>query len=198
MNEYFDGELLNGYEDSPITYVYGGNLEECHKVIADLEAKLAESEKKVKHWHNLYNERDKQFQSVRQRYHLLNKLQSNYDKKDKLHLAYMQCAELVDENEQLKQQLAEKDKEIKQLKLDLRMFKSVTEFLNCYGIEKAREVLFQTEKTKNQDKISFAIEKLVGVQKYISDNAVYVEEESFGREINNFIDNQIKQLKEMK
>lgn len=90
----------------------GRLLPEVLEYVADLEAKLAESEKKVKHWHNLYNVRDKQFQSVRQRYHLLNKLQSNYDKKDKLHLAYMQCAELVDENEQLKQQLAEKDREI--------------------------------------------------------------------------------------
>ena len=78
-------------------------LNEQDKQIADLEVKLAESEEKVKHWHDLYNERDKQFQSVRQRYHLLNKLQSNYDKKDKLHLAYMQCLELVEENEKLKQ-----------------------------------------------------------------------------------------------
>ena len=78
---------------------------------ADLEA-LAESEKEVKHWHDLYNDRDKQFQSVRQRYHLLNKLQSNYDKKDKLHLAYMQCLELVEENDQLKQQLAEERKKV--------------------------------------------------------------------------------------
>lgn len=76
---------------------------QAEQQISDLEAKLAESEKQVKHWHDLYNERDKQFQSVRQRYHLLNKLQSNYDKKDKLHLAYMQCLELVEENEKLKQ-----------------------------------------------------------------------------------------------
>jgi len=88
---------------------------EKDRKIEELKQKLEESEEQVKHWHDLYNERDKQFQSVRQRYHLLNKLQSNYDKKDKLHLAYMQCAELVDENEQLKQQLAEKD--IKEVEL---------------------------------------------------------------------------------
>lgn len=73
-----------------------------------IKQQLVESEKQVKHWHDLYNNRDKQFQSVRQRYHLLNKLQSNYDKKDKLHLAYMQCAELIEENEKLKKQLEEK------------------------------------------------------------------------------------------
>ena len=44
MSKYFDGKKLSGYEESPITYVYGGNLEECHKQISDLEAKLAESE----------------------------------------------------------------------------------------------------------------------------------------------------------
>ena len=78
----------------------------------ELKQQLAEKEKEIEHWHNLYKNRDQQFQSVRQRYHLLNKLQSNYDKKDKLHLAYMQCKELVDENEKLKQQLHDLPKKI--------------------------------------------------------------------------------------
>ena len=95
------------------TVCRGRLLPEVLEYVTDLEAKLAESEKNIEHYHKLYNERDKQFQSVRQRYHLLNKLQSNYDKKDKLHLAYMQCAELVDENEQLKQQLAITEKALK-------------------------------------------------------------------------------------
>lgn len=64
----------------------------------------------------------------------------------------------------LQSQLAEKDKELKQVKLDLGMFKSVNEFINSYGIEKAREVLLQTKKTKNQDKISFALEQLEKVK----------------------------------
>ena len=117
---YCNNELTNG--DSPKHF---GICNKCYdkmfksgdtiirsftNKISDLEAKLAESEEKVKHWHDLYNDRDKQFQSVRQRYHLLNKLQSNYDKKDKLHLAYMQCLELVEENEKLKKQLEEKEK----------------------------------------------------------------------------------------
>ena len=87
-------------------------LNQQSKRIKELEKQLAESEKNIEHYHKLYNERDKQFQSVRQRYHLLNKLQSNYDKKDKLHLAYMQCKELVDENEKLKQQLHDLPKKI--------------------------------------------------------------------------------------
>ena len=64
----------------------------------------------------------------------------------------------------LEAKLANKDKELKQLKLDLGMFKSVNEFINRYGIEKAREVLLQTEKTKRQDKISFAVEQLEKVE----------------------------------
>lgn len=67
----------------------------------------------------------------------------------------------------LQSQLVEKDKIIKQLKLDLGMFKSVNEFINHYGIEKAREVLLQSEKTKNQDKISFALEQLEKVKNII-------------------------------
>ena len=107
MSKIIDNIKSGNYEvvDNQGVSVTGHFTQCLEKEFADLEAKLAESEEKVKHWHNLYNGRDEQFQSVRQRYHLLNKLQSNYDKKDKLHLAYMQCAELVNENEKLKQQL---------------------------------------------------------------------------------------------
>lgn len=73
---------------------------------------------------------------------------------------------------ELKQQLAEKDKEFNWL-----------------------HQKFAKYVKKEQDKISFCIEQLVNIQKYISDNAVYIEEECFGREINEFIDNQIKELK---
>ena len=133
-------------------------LNQQDQQIADLEAKLAESEKKVKHWHNLYNERDKQFQSVRQRYHLLNKLQSNYDKKDKLHLAYMQCAELVDENERLKQQLEEKDADIIALDTDNYSFKQQIDNLRqqlksqpAEIVEKIKEQIFNHFNVKNME-----------------------------------------------
>lgn len=95
---------------------------------------------------------------------------------------------------ELKQQLAEKDAEIKQLKLDLGMFRSVNEFINGYGIEKAREVLLQTEKTKQQDKISFAIEQLekLKVELHIIHTNGYL------KAIDEEIDDQIKELKEGK
>lgn len=98
------------------------------------------------------------------------------------------------ENEQLKQQLAEKDKEIEELKEQRHIYlkRSVEECNKITSLE------FELQH-EHQDKISFAVEKLVNIQKYITDNAVFVEEECFGREINEFIDNQIKEIKkEMK
>lgn len=47
MSKYFNGDKLSGYEDSPITYVHS-NMEKFNKVIADVEAKLAESEEQLK------------------------------------------------------------------------------------------------------------------------------------------------------
>lgn len=40
-----------------------------------------------------------------------------------------------------------------------------------------------------------AIECLISVQKFVSDNAVYIEEEQFAQEINDFIDQKISELK---
>lgn len=105
--------------------------------------------------------------------------------------------ELLNENIKLNHQLEEKDKEIKQLKLDLGMFKSVNEFINHYGIDKAREVLLQSEKTKKQDKISFAVEQIVKTKetliKFLQDNGFYENE---WYDLFDEIDNQINQLKE--
>lgn len=70
--------------------------------IVERDMKICEEKnKEIGKWHKLYEDRDNQFQSVRQRYHLLNRLQASYDKKDKLHLSEMQCLELVEKNEEL-------------------------------------------------------------------------------------------------
>ena len=109
---------------------------------------------------------------------------------------FMQSVNAMRKNVELKQQLAEKDKELKQLKLDLGMFKSVNEFINKYGIEKAREVLLQIEKTKNQDKISFAIEELEKVLVLIH-NAVNIDSPEYDLVgLYDAVSKQIKQLKE--
>jgi hypothetical protein len=79
----------------------------------------------------------------------------------------------------LEAKLAEKEKENELMAKTLKMTKFI-------------------EKEVTQEKISFAVERLVNIQKYISDNPVGAEQECFGREINEFIDNQIEQLKEIK
>ena len=100
---YYETEKYNEAEneldtyDDPVKLIMEYRVSEKNKdsQITALQKQLEEKEKIIEHWHNLYRKRDQQFQSVRQRYHLLNKLQSNYNKKDKLHLLGMQCLELL-------------------------------------------------------------------------------------------------------
>jgi predicted RNase H-like nuclease (RuvC/YqgF family) len=87
---------------------------------------------------------------------------------------------------ELEQQLAEKEKEVERLKEKYEQL----ELQSDYYIGDLRDEI----KEADQDKISFAVEKLVGVQKYIDDKAIYIEELEFGREIKDFIYQQIKQL----
>ena len=138
--EKFEKEFQSDTPD----YCYICNEFYMRKQISDLEAKLEESEKKRKHLKDWLD----------------NEILTSVDHET----YYSTIDEYEKEIEQLKQQLAEKEKELKQLKLDLGMFKSVNEFLNSYGIEKAREVLLQTEKTKKQLKIEFAIAELEKVR----------------------------------
>lgn len=107
----------------------------------------------------------------------------------------------------LEAKLAEKERELKQLKLDLGMFSSVNAFINGYGIEKAREVLLQTEKTKRQDKISFAIEQLEKVKELMRSIDMPNKPELYNNDmfgagfdshyirVEELIDNQINELK---
>ena len=70
----------------------------------------------------------------------------------------------------LEDKLVERDKEISQLKINLGMFKSVNQFLNEYGFEKARKVLLSTESQKINDKVEFAIQQLERVKDFIEHN----------------------------
>lgn len=72
-----------------------------NETVREYERELKERDKEIEKWYKLYKDRDNQFQSVRQRYHLINRLQASYDKRDKLHLSEMQCLELVEKNEEL-------------------------------------------------------------------------------------------------
>ncbi len=114
---------------------------------------------------------------------------------EELHLAIDELYEYQQKDRQLadlETKLAEKERQLKLAEeLLIKQEKEYDEQL-----EKQSKIHYRHLKEKTQDKISFAVDKLVGVQKYISDNAVYLEEESFGREINDYIDNQINELKE--
>ena len=129
------------------------------------------------------------------------------EKDNKIQKQWLQIQADTEYIQRLEQQLAEKEKELKQLKLDLGMFKSVNEFINRYGIEKARNVLLQTEKTKLQDKLDFTIAELEKVKEYIGEKIYELDttypkferyEEKAYNNIIKFMDNQLKALNEEK
>ena len=121
--------------------------------IADLEAKLAEKEKTIENWQTMY-------QSVMQ-----------------------SCYNSIEEDKRLREQLAEKKKEIKEVKKWW-----------AYQYEGNAE-------RKYQDKISFCIEKLEKVKELIKNMSIGIGIEIYGtriKPIEEEIDNQIKVIKEMK
>ena len=97
-----------------------------------------------------------------------------------------QLAEKEKQITELQKQLAEKDEEIEELN-DKLEWKSK-------WLKIADNMVGHYEKS-NQDKISFAIEQLEKVKMYIDDHAYYIDEREFGIEINEYIDNQINELK---
>lgn len=206
-------EILETDSDMSKPYVWQD------KTIADLEAKLAQSkmnesfekEKKENAWkfieqlkHQLteYEKfmKDNGFKNLEELDSYIQKIHSHYDEvknKGTCGLCEKLDNELIN---QLKQQLTEKDRQIEQLKKFDDLNKTFFDlFRTAFKEPNKVDDLFNTLKTmqekQDQDKISFCVEKLVNIQKYITDNAVFVEEECFGREINEFIDNQIEELK---
>ena len=130
--------------------------------LADLEAKLAESESKVKvgeFWHSAYQGK-----------------QLDYDK------VYAELRKSYDENEKLKQQLAEKEKKIKKLNLEAQKY---YEDAYCNDFH-------------NQDKISFCIEQLEKVKSAFGLINSKLDKIETIKEYIHYIDHQINELKEMK
>jgi chromosome segregation ATPase len=170
-----------------------GILEELKKLQeenADLEAKLAESEKNVQ----------------------VEEMLKNYGKEEikKLHKRINEIVER-DKNivTELKQQLAEKEKEIEKLTEELDDKNFCKDFVDLYSENKLKTQMLQ-ENWK--DKISFAVERLEKVKEWCenhkySDEDDYVityepdEEDASGcmDYLKEYIDNQIEELKkEMK
>ena len=130
--------------------------------ISDLEAKLEESEKQRQHLKDWLDD----------------EILTSVDNES----YYATINEYEEEVKKLKQQLAEKDKEIEKWKT--KWCESETNSLRLY----------EQSQNNNQDKILFAVEQLEKVKEFV--NNIYGEYSA--SVTTNFIDNQIKQLKEGK
>lgn len=105
-----------------------------------------------------------------------------------------------------KMQIAEKDKTIENLRIDLKDYQDLEEKISTKYDKvveklaekekelKAKETLNQIFKDNREAKISFAVEQLEKVKEYIKTNLMSFQKVPIIQEI----DNQIKQLKEMK
>ena len=146
-------------------------FQEYEKKIADLEAKLAESEEQLK-------------EELVEKKGLERALSACNHQNDEF--ADM-IKKLVNEKEELKQQLAEKDKEIEYYKKQAKKLNNEAQkyFEDAY----CNDSIYQ-------DKISFCIEQLEKVKEH-NDNLV-CDDEDYYNYITAFIDNQIKQLNERK
>lgn len=167
-------------------------------IISDLEAKLADTEFRYGNLHNLYYKDTEELkqQLVQSRENLTQCEADRKFEQEKKDIATKRVSEL-------KQQLAEKDKEIEDLKAQRRIYlnRSVEE---C---NKITDLEFELQH-EQQDKISFALEQLEKVKellKYEIRNAsCLLELGEYNCYVAGYensieaIDNQIKQLKEMK
>ena len=201
---YEDGCCMESCEfynhnECPVVYV-NGLLGGKDKTIADLEAKLGEKNDELNRYAELFGVKDKDFYVVEK---------TEYDKMKQ------GAKEIV---EQLKQQLAEKDQEITNLKDNwnnlcnylgdqiAKNYDADYDFVYNEILEKVNE-LRRYDYQRYEDKISFAVEqlKLLKLQ-IIEKRKLYKDKFSeFSNGINNAlcdveedIDNQIKAIKEGK
>lgn len=97
---------------------------------------------------------------------------------------------MKEENQQLKQQLAEKEKEIERLNL---------EFETQEDWQEKWQKLYDETCNLNQDKISFAVEQLEKVKELVGEKGVVSSPfgtlKIYASDVSEIIDNQIKELK---
>lgn len=67
-------ELEQQLEESFTEEDVEGLIEDREKTIKFLQQQLTEKDKEIERWHKLYKDRNNQFQSVRQIYHLINSM----------------------------------------------------------------------------------------------------------------------------
>ena len=146
-------------------------MKELIQVKSDLEAKLAESEKQANDWKQRFESSEERFKTFNSNGVIALNLKNEKIKK-------------------LKQQLAEKEKKQERTNKVVKQFQQRLKYWQ----------------EQDQDKISFAVEKLEKVKDFINNTDIkkltgYLDSNSAQTQaisITNYIDNQIKQLKEGK
>ena len=188
-------------------------LNKQDKQIADLEAKLAESEKKYAELfcrnielETLYSQKTARLNFYKDTDLVEENKQLKQQLEEKEKIEYTDTINFVETSEpdivakeldRLNEQLAEKDKEIEQLKkfddLNKTFFNLFrTAFKEPDKVDDLFNALKTTQEKHNQDKISFAVEQLELAQKYIKQ---YVNNFDDMNDCLYAIDNQIKELK---
>lgn len=227
MHKYFDEEIEKNANEKFKKHIVD-ILTIKDSQISDLEAKLAESEKKILELqedsirdNQIYNEQlaecEKERDGNYENYSICWKENEQLKQQLEENDAYKLRIELAGADEtisQLKQQLAEKEKEIESLKASsdknidyLIEFASLIENeKDCNRMLKALDRVKKGKKyivdKEYQDKISFAVEQLEKVLKTLEEKQFYKKEDTaycvHPAQIAEYIDNQIKQLKEGK
>ena len=242
--------LLVGDDEPYENWQLREDLETKDQKIADLEAKLAESESELENQKEKYDKlydcyKKTSNEDLQDKYRLaeeVEKLKKELIKKDKIikdketiYKSLLKTShDSIMENEQLKQQLAEKEKTIDEINKEfvqaVKDWKSLVEqkekeiekitkivayrddmdrSTTINGVKFTNEQIITLQNIDyfadkhNQDKISFAVEKLKETKIYVDNqhfmNARYKCEKKVYADIWNFIDNQIEELKkEMK
>ena len=192
------------------TVCRGRLLPEVLEYVADLEAKLTESEKQgirdfyLKRYEKKLKEYDKENKQLKQQ------LAESEKEKNYYQDLYFTS---VKGQEKLKQQLAEKETDLSLARNEINTLKHNLNILQEHDNVMC-EQYFNKCKETNQDKISFALEQLDKVREFLAkrkDDYLYLKDEikaisynqyvDFVNEVEIFelkVDNQIKQLKENK
>ena len=158
---------------------------EKNKQISDLEAKLEESEKEIKEWIAV---RDDKNNVINKQTEKINQLKQQLAEKD-IQILELQEQSIRD-NQIYNEELAEKKKEIEQWKSMAEKSSSMRDRFNYCG----ESIIYDT--TREQDKISFAVEQLT----LFKNTIVNKMNNPYSINIKNILsdfENQIKQLKEM-
>lgn len=114
-----------------------------------------------------------------------------HDNVKKINFGYWDFDKLTDLLNMQDEKINELEKEIAQLKFDCAMYKSANYLINDIGIDKAKDIMFQSEKKLKQSQNSKAIEELEKIIEYIRN----CETEPRYWDISNFINNQITELR---